>query len=128
METKFTKGKWEVNHWENNGNPGVCCIKKDNGINYFSGDAIQQDRYRIVSPISFEEHNNEASFEGAHIADINDRGGESKANAKLIAAAPELFEALNNMINAVLDDTGDAERLKVVALRNAKQSITKATE
>jgi hypothetical protein len=50
------------------------------------------------------------------------------ANAKLIAAAPDLLKALVDMVNADLDDTGFAEHNKVIASRNAKAAIKKATE
>lgn len=59
---------------------------------------------------------------------VKELHNKSEANAKLIAAAPDLLIALTDMINSVLDDTGFAEHHKVVALRNAKATIKKATE
>ena len=50
---------------------------------------------------------------------------EMEANAKLIAAAPELLEALIALVNGCLSDS---ESDKVVSLRKAKQKIKKATE
>ena len=50
---------------------------------------------------------------------------EAKANAKLIAASPELLEALIALVNGCLSDS---ESDKVVSLRKAKQIIKKATE
>ena len=47
-----------------------------------------------------------------------------RANAKLIAAAPELLEALIALVNGCLSDS---ESDKVVSLRKAKQIIIKAT-
>ena len=48
-----------------------------------------------------------------------------RANAKLIAAAPELLDALRTLVNGCLSDS---ESDKVVSLRKAKQIIKKATE
>ena len=48
-----------------------------------------------------------------------------QANAKLIAAAPELLDALRTLVNGCLSDS---ESDKVVSLRKAKQIIKKATE
>ena len=50
---------------------------------------------------------------------------EAKANAKLIAASPELLYALIALVNGCLSDS---ESDKVVSLRKAKQIIKKATE
>lgn len=90
MEAKFTKGRWFVNHWEK-GESGVVCRKHENGITFYSGDAVESPIYSIVS--NCPEHNIQASFEGAHIATITDFSDESMANARLIVAAPELLEA-----------------------------------
>lgn len=98
METKFTKGRWFVNHWEK-GESGVVCRKQENGITFYSGDAVESPIYSIVSDCP--EHNIQASFEGAHIATITDFSDESMANARLIAAAPELLEALNYAIRFI---------------------------
>ena len=48
-----------------------------------------------------------------------------RANAKLIAAAPELLDALRTLVNGCLSDS---ESDKVVSLRKAKEVIKKATE
>ena len=51
--------------------------------------------------------------------------GEGIANARLIAAAPELLEALRHMIYAVEDLThGDAE--DIMAVKEARAAIAKA--
>ena len=50
---------------------------------------------------------------------------ERVANAKLIAAAPELLYALIALVNGCLSDS---ESDKVVSLRKAKEAIKKATE
>lgn len=98
METKFTKGEWKINHWET-GKSGITYHIKDGNISYFSGDAVTRPHFNIVSPISYNEHNIEGSFEGAHIAEINDHSEESKANAKLIATAPKMYEQLLSIVD-----------------------------
>lgn len=50
---------------------------------------------------------------------------EAKANAKLIAAAPELLDALISLVNGCLSES-DSDRVK--SLRMAKEAIKKATE
>ena len=50
---------------------------------------------------------------------------EAEYNAKLIAAAPELLDALRTLANGCLSDS---ESDKVVSLRKAKEVIKKATE
>jgi len=89
---KFTEGSWHINHWEN-GESGVTFINQKEGINYLSGDAVNQKFFRIVSKVDHQQHNVTGSFEGAHIAEITDFSDESKANAFLLASAPKMYEA-----------------------------------
>jgi hypothetical protein len=126
---KHTKGPWSINHWTQAGQ-GVFCIGVEDGITYFSGDAAGPDIYRIVSTIKPEEHHIQGSFEGAHIAEIpdfkcQDKGSESLANAKLIAAAPELLEALEQCLSRIDPKSKDTWDLKAIYV--AKQAIKKAT-
>ena len=90
---KFTNGEWKINHWENNGLTGLTCIKTENGITHYSGDAVEGRYFRIVSEINHNAHNIQGSFEGAHIAEVYDFSEESKANAYLLASAPKMYEA-----------------------------------
>ena len=56
------------------------------------------------------------------------RNAESLANAKLIAAAPELLRALNTISEAFWTD-GETEEEKISDLQNiATEAIKKATE
>ena len=92
-EFKGTKGEWSINHWDK-GECGVTCKGESNGITHYTGDNVYRKEYRIVSNLHPNSHNVEHSFEGAHIAEIAARSEESLANAQLIAAAPELLDAL----------------------------------
>ena len=94
MEFKGTKGKWVISHWSRNPKVGLKCVIKENGITYYEGDGVWESTYGIRSEIEPTEHNIQASFEGAHIADIPDFSEESLANARLISKAPEMFEML----------------------------------
>jgi hypothetical protein len=111
METKHTKGEWRVDN------------------EYSSGSLSHNDNGYI--PISSSEKNREwiAEVKGSHV----NRGItriEIEANAKLIAAAPDLLEALIK-INGLIADALSVENGKVNIGELAKISITaikKATE
>lgn len=92
-EFKGTKGEWTINHWKQGGS-GVTYKGEANGITHYTGDNVYREEYRIVSNLHPNSHEIEHSFEGAHIAEIAARSEESLANAHLIAAAPELLDAL----------------------------------
>lgn len=96
MEKKFTKGKWNISD-----DTSECYLVKsdDGGLIAFVYDGDIDD-------------------EAIHMDVV-------QANAKLIAAAPELLEALIALVNGCLSDS---ESDKVVSLRKAKQIIKKATE
>lgn len=123
MEAKFTKGEWKIHHWKK-GVSGVIGHKKEGNISYFSGDAVNYPHFSIISTISPKEHGVQHSFEGASIAEIYDCGEESKANAKLIAAAPLMYEALRSIYDdrEAFSDLFDSQQAKV------KEALKKATE
>lgn len=96
MEKKFTKGNWVFG--ENyTSNNGTHVIYSTNG------SYPVQNTYIATTLSTFN----------------------SEADAKLMAAAPELLEALIALVNGCLSDS---ESDKVVSLRKAKQIIKKATE
>jgi hypothetical protein len=99
-EFRGTKGEWAINHWEQGGS-GVTCKGESNGITHYTGDNVCRKEYRIVSNLHPNSHNVEHSFEGAHIAEIAARSEESLANAQLIAAAPDLLEALMSLMDGI---------------------------
>lgn len=128
METKFTRGEWKIHHWKK-GVSGVIGYKKEGNISYFSGDAVNYPHFSIVSTISPKEHGVQHSFEGASIAEIYDCGEESKANAKLIAAAPEMYEALKQILDGCPPATErEAFMFVDIAKSIAKEALKKATE
>ena len=96
MENKFTKGNWNVSD-----DTSECYLVKsdDGGLIAFVYDGDIDD-------------------EAIHMDVV-------QANAKLIAAAPELLDALRTLVNGCLSDS---ESDKVVSLRKAKEAIKKATE
>lgn len=96
MEKRFTKGNWGF------------------GENYISNNGT----HVIYST------NNRYPTQNTYIATTMS-AFNSEADAKLIAAAPELLEALIALVNGCLSDS---ESDKVVSLRKAKQIIIKATE
>ena len=66
--------------------------------------------------------------EGYDIASLLcDETGDYKANAKLIASAPELLQALQMLINDIERNDGDAIN-RATLVNEAKQVIDKATK
>jgi hypothetical protein len=56
-------------------------------------------------------------------------GGNDKANARLIAAAPELLEALQDLFGADMEFhlMGDGKEDQIAAIAKARAAIAKAT-
>lgn len=99
--SKHTKGPWSVNHWSK-GDRGVSCQEKKNGINYFTGDAVDSPFFGIRSKIDPPQHSIQGSFEGAHIAEIPDFSHQSQANAILISKAPAMYDLLRSSHDMLL--------------------------
>lgn len=141
MNKKHTPGPWEVNHWRQN-EGGLRSYGKENGVWYFSGDLIDDEYYQVAAKIDPMKHHIQGDFQGAHICRIvdfkhQDGGQESLANAKLIAAAPDLLKALKELIP--LAEDGYALHRKNAShqeflnddrecIEFAKEAIKKATE
>lgn len=130
-EFKGTPGEWSVNEWSKNHVPGISSLgANDKGFKEYRGDAVNESHFQIVSDAQPMEHNVTGDFQGANIATVpyfvhQDGGKESVANARLIAAAPDLLKALRNLLNekkleaqSLTIDT-EAEKEAVVALRKA---------
>ena len=90
MSKKYTKGVWEVTHFDE-----------------ISPVQIYAGRRRIAGDLFDEEHSPSLS--------------EVEANARLIAAAPDLFEALDNLVerDLIADKRGDHYDEALYALRRA---------
>ena len=74
-----------------------------------------------------DENNKAIVFTGLTLAMKDNE--ETKANAKLIAAAPELLEALKNMVNVAKGlKWEEATTGRQIILQDAEQAIKKATE
>jgi len=84
--------------------------------------------YKKGSEIGLSTHEIHFSDDGECVAEVV----HGEANAKLIAAAPELLEALNGLmyghrLNIQFEDI-KAEKNYIYALEKAKAAIQKATE
>ena len=92
-ETKHTPGPWELGEPTSQLEFGVYATDKISGIKYFLANAEGHMRYK-----------------------------ESLANARLIAAAPELLEALQAFVKYADDVNDDSPELD-----RARSAIAKAT-
>ena len=94
---KFTKGPWEVG-------------------------SINDEEGEILLSINIK------APDGYHVSKVSSRSKEEiYANAQLISAAPELLEALEDLINAVKDIRGfDIENYCLNAFMKANLAIVKA--
>lgn len=100
MGTKFTKGEWKID-----------------ADRYDLEDTIITDKgVRIAEVKSFGEGFNDAPCE------------ERAANSKLIAAAPEMFEALSNAVRFIRNCPGLKEDRLPKGLEKWEAILNKATE
>lgn len=96
---KHTPGTVLINHWHNDGTTGVTCHGKDSdGIVFFTGDAITEPRYSIVSKCHWNEHEIQGSFEGAHVAEVVAFSEQSKANVLRIRDCWNAMEGIDDPI------------------------------
>lgn len=100
METKFTKGEWSV---DGHNLTSVIVSEQYNGNHNVYQHVCSCD-YGYSDPLKWIELN--------------------KANAKLISAAPDLLEALQELVSA---NDGNGKSVYACVLK-AKAAIKKATE
>lgn len=101
MKTKHTKGKWRAISSYNDQKVLVT-----NEKNYLLAHCYAHVRETGNQPLSLEE---------------------AEANAKLISAAPELLEALNNLVNSC-EYHGKRRIPDMKHIADAIEAIKKATE
>ncbi|MBK5213594.1 MAG: hypothetical protein JJE55_08050 [Flavobacteriaceae bacterium] len=94
MESRHTKGDWQV---------------RTHSYNPQHSSAIVSNHTILVADIYINSHSN---------------CNEAEANAKLIAAAPDLLETLQNIIG-VLEAIGSGD---TIIAKAAKEAIEKATK
>jgi len=105
MKTQFTPGPWNIS---------PIRTKNEFGT---EGIDLTCHRYRDF----------------ATVWNMEEMESENEANAKLIAAAPELLEALNILVNRIdknwgLITSGKQNGIKTALLNEAKEVIKKATK
>jgi hypothetical protein len=100
MNTKHTPAPWTVNTTDYTNGIGIECVV--NGI----GHTVCTDQFCYPD---FQQHGSE----------------EKLANAKLIAAAPELLEALESLVKAI--DFSVLGYKMPESMLKAKEAIKKAT-
>lgn len=83
----------EINHWER-GVSGATCHGTKDGITYYSGDAVYEPYFGLRIKIEHTQHEISGSFEGAHIADVQDFGAQSLANVKRLAKCWNEYDQL----------------------------------
>ena len=102
---EYTKGKWEVKKVGNN----LYAIGADIRV-------VGIDANWTIGTFSF------------HPSVVND--GEAQANARLIAAAPELLEACKRLLKAfdipLITKLNDFGRVRLDAIQKAEQAIVEA--
>lgn len=100
---KHTPGPWK---WQSHPDEGGFCVYMAEAIHKRSGYEVQ---HRIEMDFTLYPEDG-AQWE------------EARANTRLIAAAPELLEALENILSNCLDSDGLSR-----AYENARAAIAKAT-
>ena len=107
---KHTPAPWKIHRWRSSQSSGVTSNGLKNGIWNFEDDAAE-NIFRIVAGTEhLGKSNTMGSFEGCHIADLSikwDGEDEAEANARLIAAAPELLTACQ-LARQLLTEYGDS--------------------
>lgn len=104
METKFTKGEW-----------------------FISGETRMIPISTIISCWIDDGINEPFDLDICHVLP---KIGRKKANAKLIAAAPDLLEALDDLINSIsgMDKICGHDFTCSCSIDRANKAIKKATE
>lgn len=97
-ESKWTKGPWKFYE-----------LPHDDGLHI-----------GYIRPVD------EDGLEISHHGDMGRSGNENFANGHLLAAAPELYEALINLVDSIEDAGGHDENGDVFDIREACAALAKA--
>ena len=107
-ETKFTKGPWCVT---SNSAGSLEVVMSVNGVPVsFNGDA-----YLCISPTSSNGDYEDCTH-----------GATATANANLIAAAPEMYEALELMLGQFDSEVDCINEADYIAIKAANDALAKA--
>lgn len=115
MEIKHTKGKWKVYE------PFNAPLKSEDGLSEHLSHWILNEQNVFIADVGY----NTVKNEGLPLVDKVD---EMKANAKLIAAAPELLEACNYFIELFQESDMRPEDECNELYYKIKEAINKATK
>ena len=106
-----------------NHTPGPWLIYANNGYLYIEAD--QGKKWR--NPTICHLYEDVTPFDSVLLGDQFAEFDNAKANAHLIAAAPELLEALRGLLNAPDPEEVEDHAPKLRAIMNAHSAIAKAT-
>jgi hypothetical protein len=102
MTTKFTPGPWEITRYDDEN----TTIQSTGPVHWI------QPKHRPILPA--------AAITSGYSK------GESEANAKLIAAAPDLLEAAQNLVNDM--DKAESPERNYRQVNDLRKAITRATD
>lgn len=135
MKNQFTDGKWEINRFKPSNETGLTSHGVKNGIWEYSGSGVNETKMIVSSKEALKDSTMPGDFIGAHVAEIPlgyENDNEAEANAKLIAAAPELLQnciwCINNFKNVLPVATKEeSERIYYSLIENLDKAIKNAT-
>lgn len=113
METKHTPGPWNLHPAYVDEQP-LQCVSVGVELTFQHIPVAQGEKFIAVA------HYQTPAPGFPHVADLE----EAKANARLIAAAPELLEALNDLVESA--EVGTAAILNPL-VEKARAAVAKAT-
>jgi Zn-dependent protease with chaperone function len=124
MTQKHTPGQWTITKFKWSKEDGLTSKGNEKGIQTYTGNGVDGDHIIIASKEAFGSSYLPGDFLGANIARLDfsrNSEKEAEANAKIIASAPMMLEALQKAFFAI--SVEDAEAYDAV-----EQAIKKATE
>lgn len=89
---------------------------------------VHNSKVNAVNIVNWDDHHHIATIPGVFDWCSDGSPSEGKQAARLIAAAPELLEALQALCNSVKWTGGVTYEIKDKELQDAREAIAKATE